>query len=117
MKKLVLTVFIKNKEYAKALMRGLSMESPGIEVKEAHSLREAQVCSLYGILITDREAYGTFAVRIERQRRLTVREMLSKSSELYFEGTGILFGMGEGALCKLMDFGSHYDASLVGSNS
>ena len=33
MKKLVLTVFIKNKEYAKALMRGLSMESPGIEVK------------------------------------------------------------------------------------
>ena len=67
MKKLVLTVFIKNKEYAKALMRGLSMESPGIEVKEkAHSLREAQVCSLHGILITDREAYGTFAVRIER---------------------------------------------------
>ncbi len=36
------------------------MESPGIEVKEAHSLREAQVCSLHGILITDREAYGTF---------------------------------------------------------
>ena len=33
MKKLVLTVFIENKEYAKALMRGLSMESPGIEVE------------------------------------------------------------------------------------
>ena len=65
MKKLVLTVFIKNKEYSNALVRGLSMESPGIEVREAHSLREAQVCGLYGILITDREAYGTFAVRIE----------------------------------------------------
>ena len=50
MKKLVLTVFIKNKEYSNALVRGLSMESPGIEVREAHSLREAQVCGLYGIL-------------------------------------------------------------------
>ena len=66
MKKLVLTVFIKNKEYSNALVRGLSMESPGIEVREAHSLREAQVCGLYGILITDREAYGTFAVTIEK---------------------------------------------------
>lgn len=89
MKKLVLTVFIENKEYESALAVGLCREASGIEVRKASSVEEAELQAISGVLITDREAYGSFVVRPEDGKRLTVGEIIRRAKTRYFNIAGI----------------------------
>ncbi len=94
MKKLNITVFTKDINYANDLVRGLCNECTGLVVFVAKDRVEANESLERGILLTD---YTDFPQENQIDKLKSVRKILQQAIELNFVKTGELFEIDEGS--------------------
>ena len=115
MKTLFASVFMKNKEYARALMAGICRECPKINLSEISGAKEAVKSGLNGILLTDADIYGSLVLKKEDIKGVPIREIIKKMASVYFEMTGEIFAACEEGTPALLEFYSHFGGSGVTS--
>ena len=111
MRTLFASVFMKNKEYERALMVGICREYTGIKLYAVSEPEEAALSGINGILLTDADIYGSLVLKKEDIKGLPIRETVRKIASLYFDMTGEIFAVAGEDTPTVLEFYSRFGGS------